>query len=1349
MGGVRSSAPISRPQVHAATRSGPRPEGSGLTGRRSRKPWSRGLGSCLLALLALLAAAPGRLLAFYVESQPAAIVQPDGSRLQLYVTGDEHYRWVHDTEGRVILPDERSGRATYAQKVDGALVPGPALVGVDDPVALGVPVGLRPDPGRFPASLYRDEGQEAGGPSTLAAGKPAFTRINNLVVFVRFAGEAEFPESRPVQAYSDSLFNGLAPRSTLKSYFLETSYAKLTIDSTFYPAPSAKGAVVSYQDPRPRGYYQPYGAGNPDGYRDDAAASSRERALVTAAASAIASQVPEGLDVDTNGDGLVDGIVFLVSGEADAWSGLLWPHKATLAEPGTTIRGKRVSAYNLELDASLTTAILCHEFFHTLGAPDLYHYPSCRLAPPDLGPVGGWDVMSVSPNPPQHMGAHLKWRYGGFLESIPSITASGTYTLSPQTSPTGNAYRIASPYSPDESFVVEYRRKTGTFESSLPGEGLVVSRIDGRLRGNACGPPDEVYVYRPGGTPSLPGALANAALSAGSGRTGIGETTDPVPFLRDGSSGGLSISQVGPAGDTITFHVDVPAGPCTGLVELTAPADGSAVTGTTASLSWAPVAGAQSYDVHLGTTTDPPLVSSGVAATSTTRAIAPGGLYYWRVVAHGSGGCSRSSALQTFLGVTTTPIARDQAVPVSDATAGGWRYYTLAVPSGATDLSIATSGGRGDVQLVVRYGQLPVSANGADCTSWRAGTAESCAWSLPWAGTYSIALVTGQAYSGVTLLATWKGAGASATPLARGVPVTVSDTAQGGWRYFSVEVPAGAANLVVRTSAGTGDAHLGVRYLGLPTFDAHDDCAARRPGNDEACLVSAPWKGSYYVGVYASRPYSGVSLVADWSTGTASSVLFVPVVLKAPGNSSAFFTSEMTLTNRGTGLAKVRFDYTAAEGGGSGSGSDTLEPGRQKVVPDAIDHLRSLGIPIPADGSRVGTLRVTFSGLGSASDAAVSVRTTTPVPPAAPTGAAGLSYAGVPVDQLPAGPVVLYGLRSDPLDRSNVAVQNAGGPDEGDVTLRTTLHSGAPGAAGSQVSSEETTLPPGGFSQLSTPDGFQGWARVERTAGAAPFHAYAVVNDNANSDGSFVAPAAASALGGPPALTLPVVVEASGYSTELIAANLSDEDRQLVMTLSADVLGSSSVQATFPLKAGEQASWPGFVDLVRRQVPDLPTGVVGPLTVSVERGSTSDLFVGARTGSAGGGGRYALFYGAVAAGAASGTEAWLYGLQQTATTRSNLALVNTGEVDASPSSFLVEVYSGATGRKVGETVVSVAARRQLQINAVLLELAPGTEDGYARVTKTSGANPFIAYGVLNDGASPGQRSGDGAYLASQ
>jgi len=51
------------------------------------------------------------------------------------------------------------------------------------------------------------------------------------------------------------------------------------------------------------------------------------------------------------------------------------------------------------------------------------------------------------------------------------------------------------------------------------------------------------------------------------------------------------------------------------------------------------------------------------------------------------------------------------------------------------------------------------------------------------------------------------------------------------------------------------------------------------------------------------------------------------------------------------------------------------------------------------------------------------------------------------------------------------------------------------------------------------------------------------------------------------------------------------------------------------------------------------------------------------------------------------------------------------------------------------------------MNAILAQYAPGVANGYALVTRTSGTNPFIAYGVVNDGAQAGQRSGDGAFVS--
>ena len=77
----------------------------------------------------------------------------------------------------------------------------------------------------------------------------------------------------------------------------------------------------------------------------------------------------------------------------------------------------------------------------------------------------------------------------------------------------------------------------------------------------------------------------------------------------------------------------------------------------------------------------------------------------------------------------------------------------------------------------------------------------------------------------------------------------------------------------------------------------------------------------------------------------------------------------------------------------------------------------------------------------------------------------------------------------------------------------------------------------------------------------------------------------------------------------------------------------------------------------------------GAVFATAVEGDMSGIVIGARTGSQGGGGQYSVFYNAVPFGEAFSREAWVEGLQQNRENRSNLALVNTGEVDGSDSVF--------------------------------------------------------------------------------
>ena len=89
----------------------------------------------------------------------------------------------------------------------------------------------------------------------------------------------------------------------------------------------------------------------------------------------------------------------------------------------------------------------------------------------------------------------------------------------------------------------------------------------------------------------------------------------------------------------------------------------------------------------------------------------------------------------------------------------------------------------------------------------------------------------------------------------------------------------------------------------------------------------------------------------------------------------------------------------------------------------------------------------------------------------------------------------------------------------------------------------EVELEPGGFHQFSPVLGtvVNGYVKVERVEGEAPFYAYGVINDQVNSDGSFVFPVTASSLEGTMGQTLPVIVETRDFTSELTVTNFSEE----------------------------------------------------------------------------------------------------------------------------------------------------------------------------------------------------------------
>ncbi len=487
-----------------------------------------------------------------------------------------------------------------------------------------------------------------------------------------------------------------------------------------------------------------------------------------------------------------------------------------------------------------------------------------------------------------------------------------------------------------------------------------------------------------------------------------------------------------------------------------------------------------------------------------------------------------------------------------------------------------------------------------------------------------------------------------------------------------------------------------------------------------------------------------------WGGLLPAADLVVPVVLDVRSG-AAHYRTELTLTNRGSSAVALTLSYRGSLGAAEGMVPEILPGGTQRTISDVIGFLAGSGVAFPslAEGApQAGTLRIGIPDDASGDVSAVA-RTTSPTLAPHPEGAAGLAYLAVSPSTSFTGRAVVHGLRATPSERSNLAVFN---PGASFVTVRVTAASGS-GDGRQVVAAEALRLEAGEWRQI---DGIlakagleQGWVAIDRTEGNV-FGAYGVVNDGGTNDGSFLeaTPDTATAT----SITVPVVVETPAFRTELLLVNRG----AATVTLTLDYRESLSPalgaggSTTVTLAPREQRIVPEALSFLRGR--GVGVGVAGAASYAgrlrVEGpAGTSGLHAAARVSSLSpGGGAYGVFLPGVPAGAGAADEGVVTGLRAEADLRSNLAFVHAGAAGSGPVTLELQLFDGtAGGRPAGSpSTVRLEEGAWVQLSDPLRPL--GIAAGWARVRRAEGTAPWIAYGVLNDGGVPGQRTGDGAYV---
>lgn len=479
----------------------------------------------------------------------------------------------------------------------------------------------------------------------------------------------------------------------------------------------------------------------------------------------------------------------------------------------------------------------------------------------------------------------------------------------------------------------------------------------------------------------------------------------------------------------------------------------------------------------------------------------------------------------------------------------------------------------------------------------------------------------------------------------------------------------------------------------------------------------------------------------------------VPLIADLWGRAGRW-TTELVLANRSQAPVDLRLDYRAASGAGaSGSGTVVvpLRAGEQRLIPDALSFLRSLGLAIPestASQPQAGTLRIRAFDLPEPrvtwGGARISSETS--------RGRHGVFFAGLEPESERRARRVIAGLRESSSETTNLALVNLSETEP--ATFRVTLVEGD--SPGRREVLPELVVPPAEWRQLHRPllpFGFRtAWAHVERLGPEVPFTTWATVNDSISGDSvAFFGQSELEVQ----KIGFPVVTEGPVFTTEISVANPTPDEARvdLVYWESAAPDFPTPTSIHFDLEPDRQRTIPSLLQEFRNQGQAVaPPGRVLAGLLRVDGGHNqfkTDLASSVRIlAESPEGGFESCSVPPTEIAAAAREEAWLFGLRQDGRVRTNLGIVNAEPGLRAPQTFVVDLFDGETGALAASLgPLEIGGGRWVQLGQPLA--ASNVRHGYARIRRVTGAlgaRGLVAYASLVDGPAPGVGTDDASWV---
>ncbi len=412
--------------------------------------------ACLLGWCSTASAHP-------VVGEVLPLVQPDGTRFEVRIWGDEFYTVVESLDGYTLLRDPVTQVICYAR-----LAPdGNALLSTGLPAHEPLPhtVILTPHI-RISAAATADQARAARAdfekrrytgplapPAQRDARSPTTGNVLGLTLLIDFSDDPGTIAPSEVNNYCNQLgYSSWGNNGSVRDYFYEVSDNALT-----------------YTNYVPAAYYR---AQHPKSYYTDPAISygTRARELIIEALTYLDNNGLDFTQFDADNDNVVDALNCFYAGYSEsAWAEGLWPHAWNVYFMSDD--GVQTYAYQItDMQNSLALGTFCHENGHMLmGWPDLYDYDY------DSTGVGMFCLMcyGASGTNPVEPCAYMKYTAGWTTTTMLSPPQAGIVVPADSNTIFMYPHETLS----NEYYLIENRQRTDR-DTGLPDDGLAIWHID-------------------------------------------------------------------------------------------------------------------------------------------------------------------------------------------------------------------------------------------------------------------------------------------------------------------------------------------------------------------------------------------------------------------------------------------------------------------------------------------------------------------------------------------------------------------------------------------------------------------------------------------------------------------------------------------------------------------------------------------------------------------------------------------------------------------------------------------------------------------------------------------------------